>query len=208
MIAKCAFGIESDAIANPDQEIIRLGRAFFEFIQPKSWLETLGFLIPIKYFRFVIDVVSPFPDAFYKLWNITDSIMKQREQQGTQGTDFVGRLMELKKDVARNPTAENNKKLNDTIITAQGTIFFAAGFETTANTMSTLSFELANRPELQDRLHEEIRDVLGDGFEGKITQEAIEKMEYLEATVQENLRINSPILLTIRQCMKDCEVST
>jgi cytochrome P450 len=34
-------------------------------------------------------------------------------------------------------------------ITAQGVIFFVAGFETTANTLSTLSYNLAKHPEVQ-----------------------------------------------------------
>ena len=35
------------------------------------------------------------------------------------------------------------------LITAQGVIFFAAGFETTASNLSTLSFNLAKNPDVQ-----------------------------------------------------------
>jgi cytochrome P450 len=38
------------------------------------------------------------------------------------------------------------------LITAQGVIFFAAGFETTASTLSTLSYNLAKHPEIQVKL--------------------------------------------------------
>jgi cytochrome P450 len=36
-------------------------------------------------------------------------------------------------------------------ITAQGVIFFVAGFETTANTLSTISYHLAKNPDIQVR---------------------------------------------------------
>ncbi len=204
MIARCAFSIESDATSNSDQEIIKEARNLFSFFHPTSWLDTLAFTVPVFYFPFIFKFVNPFPDSMYKLWNITDDIMKLREKRGVQGTDFVGRLMELKKEVASSPNADHHKALNDTNITAQGTVFFAAGYETTANTLSTLCYELATKPDLQDRIYEEVREIVGRG--GKITHEAIEKMEFLEAAIQENLRINSPLLVQNRVCMKDCEV--
>ena len=205
VIARCAFSIESDATTNPDQEIIKEGRNLFSFFNPTNWLETLAFTVPVSYFPFIFKWVNPFPDTMYNLWKITNNIMGLREKQGIQGTDFVGRLMELKKDVANNPNVEYHKELNDTIITAQGSIIFAAGFETSANTLSTFCYELATRPDLQDRVYEEVRDVVGSG--GKVSHEAIEKMEYLEAAIQENLRINTPVILHTRLCTKDCEVA-
>ena len=60
-----------------------------------------------------------FPEAFDNIWAITDSIMKAREKQGITGTDFVGRLMELIKDVERDPNAPNHKDLSRGIIVAQ-----------------------------------------------------------------------------------------
>ncbi len=204
MIARCAFSIESDATSNPDQEIVREGRNAFAFFAPSNWLETLAFTIPTGYFPAFVKLFDFFPDAYYKLWSITEGIMAQREKQGIQSNDFIARLMELKKEVAKNPGAEYHKALNDTNITAQGVIFFVAGFETTANTLSTFSYELATRPELQEQIYEEVKSVVSDG--GVINHEAIEKMEYLEAAIQENLRLNSPITVHARVCMKDCEV--
>jgi cytochrome P450 len=40
---------------------------------------------------------------------------------------------------------------------------------------------------------------------GKVNHETIEEMEYLEATIMENLRIHPPILSSQRYCAKDCE---
>ncbi len=47
---------------------------------------------------------------------------------------------------------------------AQSFLFFLAGFDTIANTLSFLAYNLAMNPEVQDKLMEEIDSV----FDGKV----------------------------------------
>ena len=63
---------------------------------------------------------------------------QEREQKSTISKDFISRLIELKNDTAKDPTHESHQGLTEKIITAQGVVFFVAGFETIANTLSTL----------------------------------------------------------------------
>ena len=69
--------------------------------------------------------------------------LQEREQKGLTTKDYVSRLSELKNAVAKDPNHESHQGLTEKIITAQGTIFFVAGFETTSNTLSTLCYRLA-----------------------------------------------------------------
>ena len=80
--------------------------------------------------------------------------LQEREQKGKIGKDFVARLTELKDAVAKDPNHENHQGLTEKIITAQGTIFFVAGFETTSNTLSTLCyrFGMKSRAPFKSRL--------------------------------------------------------
>ena len=74
--------------------------------------------------------------------------MKERDEKNVAVGDFIDRLREIAKDPP--------EMLNRTIITAQGVVFFAAGFETTSNTLSTLTYNLATHPEIQDMVgHDE-----------------------------------------------------
>ena len=41
-------------------------------------------------------------------------------------------------------------------------LFFLAGYETTATSISFLLYNLTLNPEIQEKLHEEIMDVAGD----------------------------------------------
>ena len=50
---------------------------------------------------------------------------------------------------------------NDEVI-AQCMLFFLAGYETTATSISFLLYNLTLNPEIQEKLHEEIMDVAGD----------------------------------------------
>ena len=95
------------------------GRAAFAAFAPRNWSETLSFTIPFSYLHFMTRYLPIFPEAFDNIWAITDSIMKSREARGVTGTDFVGRLMELIKDVEREPNAPNHKDLTRGIITSQ-----------------------------------------------------------------------------------------
>jgi cytochrome P450 family 6 len=72
--------------------------------------------------------------------------------------------------------------LNGDILVAQAAIFFTAGFEANATTISFALYELAMQPDVQIRLREEILDAL-DKNEGKLTYEAVRDMEYLHMVV-------------------------
>ena len=74
----------------------------------------------------------------------------------------------------------------------KGIGFFAAGFDTSSNTMTTLCYNLATNPKIQDTIYEEIQSVL-DETDGVIDHETINKMEYLEAAIEEDLRMFPPV---------------
>lgn len=84
--------------------------------------------------------------------------------------------------------------------------FTYLGHETTANTLSTLAYNLCEHEDIQERIHQEILNAK-ESHGGKITYEALDDLKYLEATINENLRINGPVLFHMRTCTKDCEVS-
>ena len=90
------------------------------------------------------------------------------------------------------------------MIICQAIIFILAGFETTASTLSSLSYCLAKNPEKLEKLVEEV-DAVVEACEGKINQESIREMPYLEACIKETLRLLPPVFRTDRTCVKDWE---
>jgi len=75
---------------------------------------------------------------------------------------------------------------------AQAFVFLAAGFETTATTMSFALYELALQPDIQDRLRTEITQVLSK-YEGQLTYDGIQEMAYLDMVVSgERVEVECP----------------
>jgi cytochrome P450 family 6 len=65
---------------------------------------------------------------------------------------------------------------------AQAFTFLAAGFESSGSTLSFALYELALHPEIQQRLREEIQQVLRK-HDGNVTYDGIQDMTYLDMVV-------------------------
>ena len=64
-----------------------------------------------------------------------------------------------------------NKYLTENEILAQAWIFFVAGYETTATTLSFCSYELALNPQCQEKLYEEVNSAIDS--KGEISYETL-----------------------------------
>ncbi|KAH0766263.1 hypothetical protein KY285_002134 [Solanum tuberosum] len=98
-------------------------------------------------------------------------------------------LVESKKD----PEKMTDQYLRDIILN-----FMLAGKDSAANTLSWFFYVLCKNPLIQIKIVEEIREVIGnnmkdngcvDDFVASITEEVLEKMHYLHATLTETLRL-------------------
>src|SRR5699024_8908119 len=87
------------------------------------------------------------------------------------------------------------KSLTENEIIAQCILFFIAGFETTASTLSNALYHLAINQEIQDRFAEELNQAL-DGLEvnsEEYYETVMNKTPYLEAVIKETLRLSPPV---------------
>ncbi len=77
-ICKCAFGMETNANEDPENELIKTGRAVFQGFQSTNWGETI--FMHLLYLFPGLEGIIPgmLPAAWDKLFDITESIVKQR----------------------------------------------------------------------------------------------------------------------------------
>jgi len=66
--------------------------------------------------------------------------------------------------------------------------------------MSFALYELAKQPLMQSRLRREIREAFADDPNGKLTFEAISRMQFLDMVVEETLRKYPIVPLLEREC--------
>ncbi|KAJ8913651.1 hypothetical protein NQ315_007368 [Exocentrus adspersus] len=99
----------------------------------------------------------------------------------------------------------NGNNLTMGEIVAQSFIFFIAGFETSSTTMTFALFELATRPDIQDKMREEIRTVLAK-HDDKINYDSMNELVYMKRVIDETLRKHSPVALLSRKAVADYKV--
>ncbi|KAK9293083.1 hypothetical protein L1049_021067 [Liquidambar formosana] len=119
--------------------------------------------------------------------SVNDSSMKKG--------DVLSRFLELKET--------DPKYLKDIILS-----FIIAGKDTTATTLSWFLYMLCKHPLIQEKIALEIREAtkLKDSFDevaASITEEALDKMQYLHAALTETLRLYPAVPLDGKLCLSD-----
>jgi len=199
VIAKCAFGIESNSFKNPENDIFVHGKSIFaEFMITDLSVTIITHLYTVL--SGLGNIIDILPASYKDLWNISKAIQNGREKSGAGPGDFVDRLIELKNRVEKGEFPS----LSADQITGQGIVFILAGFETTASTLSTLCYNLVKNPEILEKLTEEVDDIL-ESFDGKVDHETIANMPFLDACIKEDLRMFPPVARNDRVCVKDWE---
>lgn len=91
-----------------------------------------------------------------------------------------------------------DQQIRDEIVT-----LFLAGHETTANALSWTWYLLAQHPEVEQKLHEELDSVL----HGRVpTLADLKQLPYTELVLQESMRLYPPVWNMSRQALTDVEI--
>ncbi|XP_012055930.1 PREDICTED: cytochrome P450 9e2-like [Atta cephalotes] len=196
-IATCAFGIEVDSFKNPNNEFFFLGKEALNFNKP--WMAFkfqmhLNFPQLAKLFK--LRMFGPKVENFFK--NVVATTVKARDEQRIVRPDMIQLMME-------NRNNDNGPEFDINEMTAQAFVFFLGGFDTISTAMCFITREIGINPDVQERLKKEIDDVLKQ-TNGEPTYEAINRMKYLDAVINETLRLYSIAHFLERKCVKETEL--
>ncbi|KAJ9594225.1 hypothetical protein L9F63_014385 [Diploptera punctata] len=203
VISSCAFGIDSNSLTDPNAELTHQLKKTMQFDTIRAIKATIGIFSPqlLKIFRMNLFETSSYDFIRETVWDI----INYREKNGVARKDFLDTLRELRKKAENFKTDDPLYNLEDDYYIAQAFGFFTAGFETSATTMSFALYELALHPEIQNKLREEICQVL-QKHNNQVTYEAIQDMKYLDMVVNGNI-LRYPILPFLdRKCKSDYEI--
>ena len=186
IVAKALFNVDIS------QESTTLGKAFndvrefpgrrrFSF---RSWRINLPFTVYGKFVR-----------GKALLDKTVYDIIAQRRSTGEDAGDVISMLL-----AARD---EDGAALSDVQVRDEIMTLFAAGHETTANSLTWTLYLLSQHAEERDRLLVELQSVL----QGRApTVEDLGRLPYLEMVMKESMRLFPPAWMVGRRALKDYEL--
>ncbi|XP_065342833.1 uncharacterized protein LOC135941346 [Cloeon dipterum] len=225
VIATTAFGVETNAVQNPEEKFYKYAQIMTDFGAVRS-LIALGFMVFPKLMAALGLSFTP-KDVTNYFQQLIKGAMEYREKKNISRPDMLQLLMAAQKGKLKNEADEDvgtvgedvadselhkkhmatkkgdSIKITDEDIAAQAFIFFFAGYETVATVLAFLAHELAENPEVQERLREEVDATIQ---EGPLSYESVVGMKYLDMVISETLRKYPPAVGTDRTCIKNYKI--
>ncbi|XP_023216470.1 cytochrome P450 3A8-like isoform X1 [Centruroides sculpturatus] len=204
IIASCAFGIKIDAEDNTNPFIINANKLLQSFF---SWRSFMTVMFPQIMKIFKISLFNPESTKFFQKFVL--NAINKRKNSGKVRFDFLQMLMETEMTENNNGHVANGKvsqakNMNLDEIVSQCCGFFIAGYHSTSFTLSNLFYNLALYPEYQDRMREEINNILENT--NSIDYEKLNEMKYVEAAILETLRMYPALVRPEREAADDYKI--
>ncbi|XP_036413079.1 cytochrome P450 3A27-like [Colossoma macropomum] len=204
VVTSTAFSVDIDSLNNPNDPFVTNVKKL-----------TLNFLSPV----FLIAALFPFTMPLLEKMNFTFFppavtgfffAALQKIKADRQDKDHKSRVdfLQLMIDSQRTDTGEDGKQtdkgLSDHEILSQAMVFIFAGYETSSSTLSFFFYNLATNPEVLKKLQEEVDRTFPN--EGPVQYDALMNLDYLEAALNESMRLYPVIPRVERLCKKTVEI--
>jgi cytochrome P450 len=172
VVGKTLFGVDVEGAASDvGHSLETMMRWTMNLISP------YGFILD----RLPLPGHRHFQEGLAKLNAILEAMILERRQKTGQG-DLLARMLAAQ-DVEGDGKGMNDRQLRDEAMT-----LFLAGHETTAQALSFTWYLLAQHPQVEARLHDELGRVLGDRA---ATAEDYGKLSYTRKVLSESMRLIS-----------------
>ncbi|XP_065088005.1 probable cytochrome P450 6g2 [Ochlerotatus camptorhynchus] len=186
-VAGCAFSLDADCFENPNSEWRVMGKKIF---QP-TFLASIKFMLTMFVPAVTKVIPVPFLPKEVDVW-IRKMVAKLLEERRTNKVERDDQLQSLLK---------SKTELTEEMIAGHALAFFSEGFETSSTAMSFALLRLAENPDVQDKLFQEIQSTLSEN-ENTITYDLVQRLDYLDWVLQESLRMTPPLAAMQKLCTK------
>jgi len=148
-------------------------------------------------------------------------LMKEHRETGQALHSYVGDIIQERKQILKEnsltekqkedmltcmlttPDPETGLYLDEKTISDNLITFFIAGHDTTSTTLTTAFYYLSMNPDVEKRVLDEIREVIGSGTDVVPTLAHLNKLKYTTQVLKETMRLNPPIIYIQRTAVKD-----
>ncbi|TBU29119.1 cytochrome P450 [Dichomitus squalens] len=179
-----------DAMGRIKPGIVTAAALFFGTIFPFLWR------LPTETRRLQLKLNKAMEEIAVPLLENTRKEMKGLGEKGKEEKSIIGLLIKAE-------DANSSLQMSQEEIMAQMKVLILAGYETTSISLTWALIELSRKPEMQERLREELRAELpnSDPTWEQLTNGA--GLHYLDAVVHEVLGLHAPLNITTRVAAKD-----
>mgnify|MGYP001793185569 CR=1 FL=1 len=155
-ILSVAFGVDSDVQTNQDSLMLNKVKAFFRRSQP-----LLVIVLSLPFSKLITKLYAYINGGPTVFINTVSKVINIRRELSEKGVDTRKDLIQLMLNANQEtgPKGEGCKLTNDEIV-AQSVTFLLAGQESTANTLSFVTYLLALYPDVQEKLRSEIEEAI------------------------------------------------
>ncbi|XP_051560418.1 cytochrome P450 3A30-like [Myxocyprinus asiaticus] len=209
VVTSTAFSVDIDSLNNPkDPFVTNIKKMLkFDFLNPLFLFAAL--------FPFTTPMLEKMDLAFFPT-SVTDFFYAalKKIKSDRVANDHKRRVdfLQLMVDSQTAGKAEHGhseehteKGLNDHEILSQAMIFIFAGYETSSSTLAFLFYNLATNPEAMKKLQEEIDETFPN--QAPVDYEKMMSMDYLDAALNESLRLFPVAARLERVCKKTVEIN-
>jgi cytochrome P450 len=127
---------------------------------------------------------------------LVSEIIAERRREGEDRGDLLSLLLSR-------PGGEGEELTSDRQIRDEAVTLFIAGFENIATALTWTWYLLAQHPEVEERLHAELDEVLGGRPPGA---EDLPRLAYTRMVFEEAMRVYPPVPRLVRTALRDYQV--
>ncbi|TFY63601.1 hypothetical protein EVJ58_g3147 [Rhodofomes roseus] len=164
-----------------------------------AWLRRrLVDMIPHEELRKMTGIIDSIASKSVEIYTLKKAALQQGEEetsrQAAEGKDVISVLMRA------NISASDADRLSEDEIIAQMTTLLFAAMDTTSNSTVKILERLAQNPDIQEKLREEVTAAQSAG---RLSYDELMRLPLLDAVIRETLRVDPLANLVTRQPKKD-----
>ncbi|XP_049536656.1 cytochrome P450 4d1-like [Anopheles darlingi] len=215
VISESAMGTKVNAQINSESEYVKAVKEITNLIQYRFY----DFLLRYDFFFRLSANRRKQLKTLAILHGYTDSVISARRKELTKKSlngagdavqaidDDVGSKKRMAfLDLLLQSTIDG-RPLTDLELREEVDTFMFEGHDTTTSAISFLFYSLAYNPHVQQKVFEEVRNIIGDDRSEPITMAKLNEMHYLELVIKETLRLYPSVPMFGRKMMENTEIN-
>lgn len=203
VIARCAFATEINPFKDEKNILFVHLSSIFKANFTDRLIMVGKSLLP-KFIKNYFELTFLPKSSMKYLQKMCIEIIRQRRanpRASNEYPDLLQLLLDSQNSSISDDTSNSGKKFDDMKIIANLILFFIAGYETTSSLLFWASYALMSNPEIQDKLYDQVKRAKEES--GNLDYETLSSIKYLDAFIDETLRMYPPVTIIMRLCIED-----